>query len=82
MLAAMNGGCRLTINAQLPAGEPLEVSGRLDAVDDNGARAILDQEIVTGTKANPEAVVAHLYVFIPLKTKGARRRQEKRKKDG
>jgi hypothetical protein len=51
----------------LPAGEPLEVTGRLDAVDDNGQRAILDQKIVTGTKANPEAVVAHLYVFIPLK---------------
>jgi len=69
MLAAMNGGCKLTINAQLPAGEPLEVSGRLDAIDDNGARAILDQKLVTGTKANPEAVVAHLYVFIPLKPK-------------
>jgi hypothetical protein len=67
MLAAMNGGCKLTINGPLPANEPLEVSGRLDAVDDNGQRAILDQKIVTGTKSNPEAVVAHLYVFIPLK---------------
>jgi len=67
MLAAMNGGCKLTINGPLPTGEPLEVTGRLDAVDDNGQRAILDQKIVTGTKANPEAVVAHLYVFIPLK---------------
>jgi hypothetical protein len=69
MLAAMNGGCKLTINSQLPAGEPLELTGTLDAVDDNGARAILDQKLTTGTKANPEAVVAHLYVFIPLKPK-------------
>ena len=53
MLAAMNGGCKLTINGTLPAGEPLEVTGRLDAVDDNGQRAILDQKIVTGTKSNP-----------------------------
>jgi hypothetical protein len=67
MLAAMNGGCKLTINGTLPAGEPLEVTGRLDAVDDNGQRAILDQRVVTGTKSNPEAVVAHLYVFVPLK---------------
>jgi hypothetical protein len=67
MLAAMNGGCKLTINGTLPAGEPLEVTGTLDAVDDNGQRAILDQKIVTGTKSNPEAVVAHLYVFVPLK---------------
>jgi hypothetical protein len=69
MLAAMNGGCKLTINGRLPANEPLEVSGRLDAVDDNGQRAILDQKIVTGTRAQPEAVAAHLYVFVPLKPK-------------
>ncbi|MGZ3438177.1 MAG: MaoC/PaaZ C-terminal domain-containing protein, partial [Polyangia bacterium] len=69
MLAAMNGGCKLTIDGPLPAGEPLEVTGRLDAVDDNGQRAILDQKIVTGTKSNSEAVVAHLYVFVPLKPK-------------
>lgn len=67
MLAAMNGGCKLTINGPLPADEPLEVTGRLESIDDNGQRAILDQKLVTGTKANPEAVVAHLYVFIPLK---------------
>jgi acyl dehydratase len=69
MLAAMNGGCKLTMNAPLPAGEELEVAGRLDEVDDNGQRAILDQRLVTGTRAHPEAVVAHLYVFIPLKPK-------------
>src|SRR5256885_3423042 len=63
----MKGGCKLTIRAPLPANEPLQVSGRLEGIDDNGQRAILDQKIVTGTKANPEAVVAHLYVFIPLK---------------
>lgn len=74
MLAAMNGGCKLTINAPLPAGEPLEVVGRLEGIDDNGQRAVLDQKIVTGTRANPEAVVAHLYVFIPLgKGEGARK---------
>src|SRR5206468_11960798 len=31
-----------------------------------GRRAVLDQKIVTGTKSNPEAVVAHLFVFIPI----------------
>jgi hypothetical protein len=66
MLAAMNGGCKLTINAPLPAGEPLEVTGQLVGIDDDGKRAILDQKIVTGTRTIPEAVVAHLYVFIPL----------------
>src|SRR5262249_12286543 len=66
MLAAMNGGCKLTINKQLPAGDPLEVTGQLVSVDDNGQRAILDQVLTTGTRSKPEAVVAHLYVFVPL----------------
>jgi hypothetical protein len=66
MLAAMNGGCKLTINGPLPANEPLAVSGQLVHVDDDGRRAILDQKFVTGTRDFPEAVVAHLYVFIPL----------------
>lgn len=66
MLSAMNGGCKLTINAPLPDDQPLEVTGQLESVDDDGRRAILDQKIVTGTREHPEAVVAHLYVFIPL----------------
>jgi acyl dehydratase len=70
MLAAMNGGCKLTIRAPLPLGEPLEVSGQLVSVDDNGQRAILDQRLVTGTRAVPDAIEAHLYVFVPLKGKG------------
>jgi hypothetical protein len=76
MLAAMNGGCKLTIHAPLPADEPLEVTGQLVGVDDDGKRAILDQKIVTGTRTIPEAVVAHLYVFIPLskeKSNGAKK---------
>ena len=77
MLAAMNGGCKLTMNAPLPAGEPLQVTGRLEGIDDNGQRAILDQKIETVTTANPEAVVAHLYVFIPLKDE-----KKGEKKDG
>ena len=39
MLAAMNGGCKLTINAPLPADEPLAVSGQLVSVDDDGRPA-------------------------------------------
>jgi len=72
MLAAMNGGCKLTIHAPLPDDEPLEVTGQLVGVDDDGKRAILDQKIVTGTRTIPEAVVAHLYVFIPLGQKNGK----------
>lgn len=66
MLKAMNGGCKLVMNAPLPSDEPLEVTARLESVDDDGKRAILEQRIVTSTRSAPEAVVAHLYIFIPL----------------
>src|SRR5262249_1216443 len=70
--------CKLTINAPLPDDEPLEVTGQLVSVDDDGRRAILDQKIVTGTRTIPEAVVAHLYVFIPLgKQNGKSDKKEK-----
>ena len=66
MLAAMNGGCKLTIDQPLPADEPLQVSGQLVSIDDDGRRAILDQKMITGTRSAPDAITAHLYVFIPL----------------
>lgn len=66
MLQAMNGGCKLVMNAPLPAGEPLEVSARLEHIDDDGRRAIVEQRIVTSTRSAPDAVIAHLYLFIPL----------------
>jgi acyl dehydratase len=69
MLAAMNGGCKLTMNGPLPSGEPLVVTAQLVSVDDDGRRAIVDQKITSGPRANPEAIVAHLYVYIPLAKK-------------
>lgn len=71
MLGAMNGGCRLIQNAPLPIDEPLEVSSRLESIDDDGRRAILEQRVVTSTPSAPEAVVAHLYIFVPLAKKKA-----------
>ena len=63
---ALNGGCRLEINGPLPLGEPYHVTGRLEDIDDNGRRAILHARTVTGTDEVPEAVVAHMYAFVPL----------------
>lgn len=88
LLAAMNGGCRLTLNAPLPAGEPLTLTGRLENIDDNGRRAILTQRFVTGTAAVPDAVVADLFVYVPLqsrnkeKDKAERDRAERDRADG
>ncbi len=62
----LNGGCRLEVLGALPAGEPLEVTARLEGIDDDGRRAVLHQKVVTGTKAAPELVIGHLYAIVPL----------------
>jgi len=77
MAKAMNGGCRLVQNGPLPADEPLDVVARLESIDDDGYRAILDMSIVTSTRSSPDAVEAHLYVFVPLKKRPAGKRKEK-----
>jgi hypothetical protein len=63
---AINGGCRLEIRAPLPADEPLVVRARIESIDDDGRRAIVTQRVITGTGAEPDAVVADLRAFIPL----------------
>jgi acyl dehydratase len=66
MFKVLNGGCRVEVNAPLPAGQPLHARARLEDIDDNGRRAVLHQVVVTGTDAEPDAVVAHLYAIVPL----------------
>lgn len=66
LLKVLNGGCRLEVRAALPAGEPLVVSARLESIDDNGRRAVLQQRIVTGTRSVPEAIIGDLYAIVPL----------------
>ncbi len=62
----LNGGCRTEVNAQLANDEPLEVSARLLSVDENERRVVLESEVVTGTAANPRAIVATMYAIVPL----------------
>jgi acyl dehydratase len=66
LVKVLNGGCRLQMNAPLPQGEPMFVRAWLEGIDDNGRRAVLHQRVVTGTAAEPEAVVADLYAIVPL----------------
>jgi len=66
MFKVLNGGCRLEIDGPLPAGEPLHARARLESIDDDGRRAVIHQRVATGTGAQPEAVVGHLYAVVPL----------------
>ncbi|MEM7154273.1 MAG: MaoC/PaaZ C-terminal domain-containing protein [Myxococcota bacterium] len=80
MFKVLNGGCRLEINAPLPAKEALHARARLEGIDDNGSRAVIHQRVATGTSSNPDAVVGHLYAIVPLGggNKGGKKRERPR----
>jgi hypothetical protein len=66
MTRGMNAGCRLIQNAPLPIGEALEVRASLQSVDADERRALIEQRMVTSTKSAPDAVIAHLFIVVPL----------------
>lgn len=66
LVRVVNGGCRLICATPIPAGMPLESSARLERVDDNGRRVVLQQRITSGPAAAPESLVAELYAIVPL----------------
>lgn len=62
----VNGGCRLRVHAPIPAGEPIHTTARLESIDDNRRRAVLQQHITSGPAARPAAIEADLYAIVPL----------------
>ena len=66
LLKVFNAGCRLDMKAPLPQGQALEIRARLASLKVDERRVLLSQRIITGTQAEPEAVTAHLYAFVPL----------------
>jgi len=66
VMSLLNGGCHLRVNAPLPANEPLVTRARLVDIDDDGRRAILHQEVVTGTTSSPSALTIDFHPIIKL----------------
>jgi len=66
MRRILNAGCGIEVRRPLPAGQPLRLSARLVDVDDDGRRAILTQELVTGTDDVPDALVGRVTALVPL----------------
>ncbi len=62
----LNGGCRIEVHRPLPRGEPLQLTGCLEDIDDNGRRAVLKNRLVTGTASAPSAISAWVYGVVPL----------------
>jgi acyl dehydratase len=78
----LNGGCRIEVRAPLPADRPLVVATRLDAIDDDGRRAVLHFLATTGPEDEPEALVVRLQAVVPLATSaGDKRDDADRKKE-
>jgi len=73
LLRVVNGGCHVRVHAPLPAGEPMVVRARLQRIDDDGARAVLHQHVVTGTTSVPEALEIDFRALVPLAPRGRAR---------
>ncbi|MBZ0234992.1 MAG: hypothetical protein K8M05_21875 [Deltaproteobacteria bacterium] len=62
----VNAGVTLAIRAPIPAGEPLVVRARLEALDESPTRVVMTTRIETGPRAAPDALVAELRTYVPL----------------
>ena len=80
LTSVVNAGCRIELNAPLPANEPLKLAASLQSIDDDGRRAILEQRLVTGTASVPNAIVSTMNAFVPLKRKDGDKRTTKRER--
>jgi len=76
----LNAGCRIESHAPVPVGERLHVRARLEAIDDDGTRAILTTRIVTGTASVPDALTTDVHAFVPLARKSDSPRPDRRTK--
>jgi acyl dehydratase len=74
----LNAGCRIESRAPIPFGERLQVRARLEAIDDDGTRAILTTRIVTGTATVPDALTTDVHAFVPLARRAGAPRADRR----
>src|SRR5262245_49059768 len=58
LVRVMNGGCRLDVHGELPRDRELVLRGRLQSVDDDGKRAIVEVRYETGVEGDPQILVA------------------------
>jgi hypothetical protein len=79
MARVLNGGCNLEVRAPIPAGEPLQVTARLESIDDDGRRAVMQQRVITSTPSVKNALIADMFAIVPLgggKDKGGKKEKK------
>jgi acyl dehydratase len=62
----LNQGCRITVNAPLPAGVPLRATAQLVGIEESAHKARIHQVLRTGTAESPDALVCDVYSVVPL----------------
>ena len=77
MRTVLNAGCRIEMHKPIPRGEPLFLRARIESIDDNGKRALLEQKLVTSTRSAPDALTATVRAFVPLKRDKTGKKKEK-----
>ncbi len=75
----LNAGCRVDIKAPIPDDVPLHLTGQLVGIDDNGRRALLEQQLVTAAPDGTELMDTRFFMLIPLAQKGDKARRTKKK---
>lgn len=79
MAKVLNGGSRIESKAPLPDDVPLHLTAQLEEVDDDGRRALLTLRQTTHLPDGTEAVVAHLFAYVPLKRGDGDKKKRKQK---
>jgi len=69
LLRVVNGGCDVRVHGVLRDDEPLVIRARLETIDDDGARAVLHQRVVTGTASAPDALEIDFQAIVVLSNK-------------
>jgi hypothetical protein len=66
MSRVLNAGCNYEVRAPLPENEPLSVSARLENIDDDGRRALMQVRLISSTPSVKEGLIADLFSLVPL----------------
>ncbi len=66
LTGVLNQGCRLTVQAPLPAGVPLHLRARLVSIDEQPGKARIHQRLITGTADQPDCLVSDVFSVVPL----------------
>lgn len=77
LLSAVNQGCRMVTERNLPASEAIEVRGQLADVSDDGRRIRIATHLDAGTQSAPDAQHIDVMAAVPRRNpKGGKRQSE------